>query len=343
MQSVILAAGSSTRTYPLTITRPKPLLKAANKTILEHNIDSLRNVSEEIIIVVGYKKEMIEGFAKENFSGLNIKFIEQKEQLGTGHALSILEKRVKGRFILLMGDNIYPKKDISEIAKHKYAILAAKVKNPELFGVITEKNGLVKDITEKPKNPASNLVSCALYSLDKKIFEILKKVKRSERNEYELPDAIRELAINGKVYCINSSSCLQISYPWDLLAADKELRKNKNLIGKNAKILGKVENSSIGDNCEIRGNVRGSIIMDNSIIGGGSIVEDSVIGENVYFKGMAKSLSNAVSIIKGKPVNAGNLGAIVGDNVKAENVIIKPGCKIWPNKTIKGKIKNDIY
>lgn len=343
MQSIILAAGSSTRTYPLTITRPKPLLKVANKTILEHNIESLRNVSEEIIVVVGYKKEMMEEFVKENFSSLNIKFVEQKEQLGTGHAVSILEKHVKDRFLLLMGDNIYSKKDVKEVAKHQYAILTKKVKNPELFGVIIEKNGLVTDIIEKPKNPASNLVSCALYSLDKRIFEISKKVKKSERNEYELPDAIKELAKNEKVYCVNSDSCLQIGYPWDLLDADRELRKGKNLIGKNTKIQGKVENSSIGDNCEIRGSVRGSIIMDHSIIGEGSIVEDSIIGENVYFKGTAKSLSNAVSIIKGKPVNAGNLGAIVGDNVKAENVIVKPGCKIWPNKTIKGEIKNDIY
>ena len=83
--------------------------------------------------------------------------------------------------------------------------------------------------------------------------------------------------------------------------------------------------------------------MDNSIIEKGSVVEDSVIGENVYFSGMAKSLINTVSIINGKPVNAGKLGAIIGENVKAKSVIIWPGCKIWPNKTINGDIKNDLY
>ena len=57
---------------------------------------------------------------------------------------------------------------------------------------------------------------------------------------------------------------------------------------------------------------------------------------------MAKSGKNVKSIVKEKPVTAERLGAIIADNVKAENVNIKPGCKIWPNKNIKGKIDNDI-
>ncbi len=342
MQSVILAAGSSTRTFPLTLTRPKPLLKAANKTILEYNLEALKEVSGEIIIVVGYKKEMMEKFVKENCKNLNIKLIEQKEQLGTGHAVSILEKHINGRFLLLMGDNIYSKQDIKEVSKHKYSILAKKVKNPEIFGVIIEKNGLVKNIMEKPKNPPSDLASCALYSLDKKIFELLKKLKKSERNEYEITDAIRHLANRGSVHCVHSSSCLQISYPWDLLEADREIRNGKNSIESSSEISGEAENSSIGKNCRIKGSIKNSIIMDNSIIEKNSVIENSIIGENVYFKGTAKAKNNAVSVIKGKSISAGTLGAIIGDNVKAENVAIMPGCKIWPGKKITGKISNDV-
>ena len=342
MQSVILAAGRSTRTFPLTLTRPKPLLKIANKTILEYNIEALTEISDEIILVLGYKKEMMQKFIKEKFKSLNIKIIEQKEQLGTGHAVSILEKRIKDRFLLLMGDNVYSKEDVKEIAKHQYSILAKKVKNPEIFGVIIEKNGLVTDIIEKPKNPPSSLVSCALYSFDKKIFELLKQLKKSERNEYEITDAVKELANQGSMHCIKSSSCLQISYPWDLLEADMEIRKGKNSIGKNLELSGKVENSSIGDNCSIKGNVKNSIIMDNSTIETGSIIENSIIGESVYFKGTAKSKTNAVSMIKEKPISAGTLGAIIGDNVIAEDVNITPGCKIWPNRSISGEIKKDI-
>ena len=63
MQAVILAAGKSKRTYPLTITKPKPLLKVANKTLLEHNLDNLIGFVDEIVIVVGYKKNLIERFS----------------------------------------------------------------------------------------------------------------------------------------------------------------------------------------------------------------------------------------------------------------------------------------
>ena len=102
MQAVILAAGSSTRTYPLTLTIPKSLLKVSNKTILEYNLEALKDIAEEIIIVVGYKKGMIKNFIKKNYSNLNIKFVEQREQLGTGHAVSILKDKIKNQFILLM-------------------------------------------------------------------------------------------------------------------------------------------------------------------------------------------------------------------------------------------------
>ena len=342
MQAVILAAGKSTRTYPLTLTKPKPLLKVSNKTIIEWNLEALKGTAEEIILVVGYKKDMIKDFIKKKYPDLNIKFVEQKKQLGTGHAVSILKNRIKNRFILLMGDNIYSKKDVNEIAKHKYSILVKKAKNPELFGVVTEKNNILVDIIEKPKKFVSDLISCALYCFDKKIFDDLENVKKSERGEYELTDAIKQISKNNDIYCVKSMSCFQIGFPWDLLNADIELRNRKNIIGKNSKIYGNVENSSIGTNCIINGTIRNSIIMDDAIIDKGSIVEDSIIGENVYFKGTAKSSENVKSVIKGKKIIVDRLGVVISDNVKAENVIINAGCKIWPNKTIKGEIDHDI-
>src|SRR3989338_8760550 len=102
MQAVILAAGKSTRTYPLTLTRPKPLLKAANKTILEHNLDNLGGIVDEAILVVGYKKEMIKSYLGNKYKKIKIKYIEQKQQLGTGHAVSMVEPHIKDRFVLLM-------------------------------------------------------------------------------------------------------------------------------------------------------------------------------------------------------------------------------------------------
>ena len=91
MKAILLAAGKSTRTYPLTLTRPKPLLKVANRTLLHYQLDALRGIApqglvDEVVMVVGYKKEMIESAMGSEYNGLPIRYIEQKEQLGTGHA-----------------------------------------------------------------------------------------------------------------------------------------------------------------------------------------------------------------------------------------------------------------
>ena len=343
MQAVILAAGKSTRTYPLTVTRPKPLLKLANKTLLEYNLDNLNNIVSEAIIVVGYKKNMIEDYFGNKYKNIRIRYVEQKEQLGTAHALSVAEPCIKDRFILLMGDDIYSLENIKECIKYKYSITTARVKNPENFGVIIEKNGIFIDVIEKPQKFISDLVSIALFSFDKKIFRFIKKIKKSERNEFELPDAIKLLSQEEKIIIIKAKEWCPIVYSWDLLKFDSKIRKGKNNIRKNTKIYGKVITSSIGSNCIVKGDVENSIIMDNAIIDRGSFIGDSIVGENVYFKGTIIAKNDAYSVIKDKKIKAGRLGAIIGDNCKLMNVIINPGCKIWPNTEIKNKkIENDV-
>ena len=338
MQAVIMAAGKSARTYPLTLTRPKPLLKAANKTILEHNLDNLNGIADEAILIVGYKKEMIRKKFGYRYKNIRLRYVEPKRQLGTGHAASLAEGYIKDRFILMAGDDIYSSKDIKKCTEHKYSVLTSTTKNPQNFGVVIQKNGLLADFAEKPKKFVSDVINTSLYTFDKKIFNHLKKIKKSERDEYELPDAIKSLSKEEKIYCIKSKQWLPIGYPWDLLKADKILRKNKNIIGKNSKINGKVVKSSIGDNCTINGTVKNSIVMDNSTIGHSSVVEDSVIGENTYFSGNIMSKNNAYSMIKNKRIEIGRLGAIISDNVQARNATIRAGCRIWPNKKISNSI-----
>lgn len=340
MQAVILAAGKSTRAYPLTLTKPKPLLKVANKTLLEHNLDNLNNIADEAIIVVGYKKNLIKKHIGNKHKNLKIIYAEQKEQLGTGNALLIAEKYIRDEFICLYGDDIYSAEDFKSVIKNKYSILVKKVSNPDQFGVIIEKGGALLGIIEKPEKFVSNLVNTGLYKLDKKIFHIIKKLKKSKRNEYELTDAVKLLSKKEKIYCVMARRWLPIGYPWDLLNADKSLRKNKNIIGKNSKIEGNVVNSSIGDNCNIYGNIKNSIVMDNTFIDKNSVIEDSVVGENTHFNGKALAGNNVHSAVKGKSIMVDRLGAIIGGNVRAENVTIKPGCKIWPDKRISNRLIN---
>lgn len=344
MQAIILAGGKSTRTYPLTITRPKPLLKVANKTLLEYNFDALDGLVEEVILVVGYKKEMIKEFVyrvKDKYK-FKIKFISQKEQLGTGHAVLVCERAIKGRFLLLMGDNIHSKKDVKNCLKHKNSILVKKAENPELFGVVKENNNILVGIIEKPQLFVSDLINCAMYVFTNKIFQLLKKLKKTNRGEYEIVDAIKHQAMEEDIHCVKSSEWFPIGYPWDLLEADMYFRDKKNKIGKNTKVNGKVVNSSVGDNCIVDGDVKNSMVFDNVTIEKNSRIEDSIIGNDVYFGGQIYSEENVTSFVKGKPVVVKKLGGIVGDNVIANDVIINPGCKIWPGKEIKGEVKEDV-
>jgi NDP-sugar pyrophosphorylase family protein len=344
MQAVILAAGKSTRTYPLTLTRPKPLLKTFNKTLLEYNFDALNGLVNEVILVIGYKKEMIIDFVDKikNKYKFKIKFVDQKEQLGTGHAVLILEKSIKNKFLLLMGDNIHSKKDVENCLKYKNSILVKKMENPELFGVVTQNNNILINIIEKPQLFVSDLINCAMYAFDKKIFKLLKNLKKSKRGEYEIIDGVRHLAMEEDIHCVQSKEWFPIGYPWDLLEADTYFRKGKNDIGKKTKINGKVVNSSVGDNCIVDGTVKNSIVMDNVTIEKNSVIEDSVIGNGVYFGGQILSEENVKSMVKGKPVIVKKLGAVLADDVIADDVIINPGCKIWPNKELKGEIKEDV-
>ncbi len=338
MQAVIMAAGKSTRTYPLTLTKPKPLLKVANKTILEHNLDNLKGTADEIILVVGYKKNLIKKYFGNRYNNFKIRYAEQKRQLGTANALSVAEPCIKDRFILMAGDDIYSKDDIKACTKYRHSILTAKTNSPRNFGVIVQKHGILVDFIEKPKKFISNLINTSLYCLDKKIFHCLDQIKQSKRNELEMPDAIKLLSKKNKIYCIPSRQWIPIGYPWDLLKADRILRKGKNLVGKKSKIIGNIKNSTIGNNCVIKGNIENSVIMDNAFIEKNSIVQESVIGENVYFNGKILAKNNIYSVIKGKKIKVNKLGAIIADNVKAENVIISPGCKIWPNISVFNKI-----
>jgi NDP-sugar pyrophosphorylase family protein len=101
-QAVLLAAGKSTRTYPLTLTKPKPLLPVANKPIMAHNLDQLIGMVDEAIIIVGYKQEMIRDYFGDTYRGIKLRFVEQSEQLGSGHAISLAEPYIKDVFVMMV-------------------------------------------------------------------------------------------------------------------------------------------------------------------------------------------------------------------------------------------------
>lgn len=321
MQAVIFCAGKSTRTYPLTLTKPKPLLKIANQTIIEYTLTQLKGLVDEVIIVIGYKGTMIKEFIGDSFQNLKIKYVVQEKQEGTGSALVACKNVLKDKFIVLLGDDMYSRKDIKKCLSHDYCVLTKYVSDLSNFGeVIYDKSG-VKSIREKPE-PKEGLANIGVMVLNKKVFDF--KLKKSLRGEYEITDYIKLLIDSDeKISYEKADFWIPISYAWNLLDANEYLLSKieheiKGIVEKGAVIKGNVsigkntiiksgsyiegvvfigENCKIGPNCYIRNNttignecnignaveIKNSIIGNNTCIAHLSYVGDSILGDNVNF------------------------------------------------------------
>jgi bifunctional UDP-N-acetylglucosamine pyrophosphorylase/glucosamine-1-phosphate N-acetyltransferase len=318
MKAVILAAGKSSRFWPLN-TQHKGLFKLMGKPLIFYTIENLKKAKiKELIVVQSPKRDIQKTFEKYKFQNLKIKYVVQEKPLGTGDALKKAEKYLSDKFLVLNGDDFYSVGDIKKCLSKPFCILLKRVQNPENFGQVLVKGNEVKKLVEKPKREVSNLVNTGLYVLPKKIFNF--KIKKSERGEYELTDFIKQLIKKEKLYFEISKDWIPVSYPWDLLNVNeyflskirkkilgfiekKTTIKEKVIIGKNTIIKsgtyieGPVyigENCQIGPNCYIRKftcvgsgcqigqavEIKNSIIGDNSQILHLSYIGDSIIGEN---------------------------------------------------------------
>lgn len=224
MQAVILAAGEGTRLRPLTETIPKCLIKVGGKTILEHIFSELPRDVHEVVLVVGHMKEQIKKQTGANFGGRRVRYVEQTDRLGTGHALSICKNILgDGKFLVLMGDNLYFRRDIENCLRHDLCLLAQQVESPEGLGVLKIEDGILKDIIERPKLSVGTLVNCGLYVLDKRIFDY--PLVPIGPSEYGLPQTMVKMSLRHPIKIEKANFWLSINTIQDLKRADKYLKK----------------------------------------------------------------------------------------------------------------------
>ncbi len=262
MKAIILAAGNGTRMRPLAEKIPKPLLKVGGKPIIDYNISNIRDHVEEIIIVAGYKKEIIE---ERYGSDEKIKIVVQDPPLGTADAALKAEKFIDDTAVIMNGDDIYGK-DVSKLKNYDRAFLVAESETPEKFGVFEKKGKKIVGIKEKPDNPPSNLVNVGCFKVCKNFFNHLKKVEKSERGEYEITDAMQEYLEKEDIGFVKTDTWYPCSYPWQLLEA------NEKILGSiHRKIDGEVSESAV-----INGEViveKGAVIKENTVIEGPAIIK----------------------------------------------------------------------
>ena len=224
MKAVILAAGKGMRMRPLTEEKPKPLLPVSGRPILEHIFDLLPSSVDEILVVVGYKGEMIREYFGDDYKGKKITYIEQKEQKGTADALFLCKEALgAGRFMLLYADDLHSAESIKKCAEKDLSLLVYPTNTPERFGIVeTDDEGKIVSIEEKPEKPKSNLAAVGVYVLDDRIFNYAPNL---EKGEYFLTSMIAGMIADYPFYAVETDLWIPIGYPEDLAKAESYLAK----------------------------------------------------------------------------------------------------------------------
>jgi len=253
---VIAAAGEGTRMLHLTTNKSKHLIKVKKRPFLAYLLDNIFLAGyRELVLVVGYKEELIEEFLKKykpplkslRPSQYKIKMVSQYDTLGpkkkiygTACPLMCVKDIIKrSKFIYLCGDNLYSVRDLKEMDRNSnYSYVAGLYRrNPSKYGVLVEKANLLDKIIEKPKEYFGNFVNSGLYKFNSEIFKKLDKIKKSSRGEYEITDAINLLAKDKKVKVHKLKDfCLDFGNPADIIKVSyfvSSFNKFKQLFWKN--------------------------------------------------------------------------------------------------------------
>ncbi|MDO8489839.1 MAG: sugar phosphate nucleotidyltransferase [bacterium] len=216
MQAVILAAGEGKRLRPLTEDRPKPMVPIGDMPILEYTIGILPKVIDEVILVVGYKKEKIHEHFGNEWKGRKITYIDQPEPKGTGEALERVRHLLRGEhFMLIYGDDLYHPEDLERCTAHSgMSILVKEAEFPERMGVCMVEDEMLKGIIEKSPNPPTNLATIGVYVLHQAIFDVPKVF--DAKGEHVLSPQIGDLSKTHPIKIIRAQFWHPIGYPEDV-------------------------------------------------------------------------------------------------------------------------------
>ena len=213
MKGIILAGGSGTRLYPLTIGQSKQLLAIHDKPMIYYPLSVLMLAGIRDILIIStpqdlpnFKRLLSDG----SHLGMNFSYEEQNQPNGIAEAFIIGEKFIgKDSVCLILGDNMFYgsgftkilKKSVYDVEKNKKAkVFGYFVNNPSRYGVVeNDKNGNVISLQEKPKNPKSNYAVVGLYFYPNHVIETAKNIKPSNRGELEITSVNSIMLDTGKL------------------------------------------------------------------------------------------------------------------------------------------------
>lgn len=297
MKVIIPLAGKGTRLLPLTRHVPKPLVRVAGRPVMDYVMDMLDGLDvEELILITGHLKEQVEHHVRTRYRQ-PARFIEQKVQDGTAGAVALAEPHVQGPVLIIFVDTLFDA-DLTLVNRTDAdgIIWAKHVEDYQRFGVVvTDRDGFMTRIVEKPSEPISKLANIGLYyirdweTLFEGIHHTLDRPK--QKGEWFLTDAFQYMIDHGRRIKV-----AEVSGWYDCGKVDTVLETNLHLLEHGRALApdgapdvtvhppvrvepgAVVERSTIGPNVTVEAGavVRGSTVRQ-TIVGSGAQVIDSTV------------------------------------------------------------------
>jgi mannose-1-phosphate guanylyltransferase/phosphomannomutase len=365
MNAVIMAGGFGTRLRPLTHNIPKPMIPMANKPMMEHIVDLLRQHGiTDHVTLLHFQPELIEGYFGDGSElGVRMTYVSAAEDYGTAGAVKNAEKQLTGPFLVISGDLLT---DFDLGAAWKFhrergadlTICLTRVENPLQYGVvITEPDGRISRFLEKPtwSEVFSDTVNTGIYLLEPSVLDLIPPKREFDFSKDLFPLMMRERKkLFGYVapgYWRDVGDLLEYRLAHqDILAGtvkvqipgrrveglDKEIWLGEGTrVDFTAGLRGAV---LVGKNTRVEANARitSSVIGDNCVVEEDAVIADSILWNNVYIGRGAILKENVVG--RGSEIKARARlfeGALISDGCRiGEGSIVKADVKVWPQKVV---------
>src|SRR5580698_6749412 len=363
MKAVIMAGGEGTRLRPLTSNQPKPMLPMANRPMMEHVVNLLRQHGfEDIVVTVAFMANAIRSYFGDGSEfGVRMVYATEETPLGTAGSVRNARDELDERFVVISGD-VLTDIDLTALVEHHeskgaVATIALKaVDNPLEFGiVITREDGSIERFLEKPTwgQVFSDTINTGIYVLEPEIFDFIPDGRAVDFSEEVFPAVLEaEKALFGYVAG---------GYWEDVGTLDAYLRSHQDILDENVAVqisgfslrpgvwLGKGAELDptaevrgpviIGDNCHIGASgVLGSysVIGANARIGDNASLERTVIHDNAFLGAGVRLdgcvLGRSCDLRQGVRCEE---GVVLGDeSFVGAHAVIKSGVKVYPFKTV---------
>ena len=211
MKGIVLAGGSATRLYPVTLGVSKQMLPVYDKPMIYYPLSVLMLAGIRDILIISTPRDLplFEGMLGDGSRwGLNLSYIQQDQPRGLADAFLVGEEFIDGSQVcLVLGDNMFYGADMPGLLERARSrskgatVFAQRVSDPERFGVVElDDSGRAVHLEEKPANPRSNWAVTGLYVYDAEVVAMAKALEPSSRGELEITDLNRKYLERGDLY-----------------------------------------------------------------------------------------------------------------------------------------------